>query len=97
MKNMLSDTERAIPFYLDEASSLDDRNLAGIVAAAQRMGFVPILASPTESTAVDHLYYLRASEDRVYLGPEQRVRLSATSDGEGPTLGRRTISNRNKR
>ena len=97
INDLLSDTDRAIPFYLDEASSLDDRNLAGIVAAAQRMGFVPILASPTESTAVDHLYYLQASEDRVYLGPEQRVRLSATSDGEGPTLGRRTISNRNKR
>jgi hypothetical protein len=70
---------RTLPFYLDEASSLDERNVSGIVQAAQHMGFVPILASPTESTAVDHLYYLRSTGDRVYLGVDQRIRLEHAS------------------
>lgn len=75
INDLLGDEERTLPFYLDEASSLDDQNLAGIVRASTRMGFVPILASPTESTAVDHLYFLRSTGNRVYLGPEQCVRL----------------------
>ncbi|MES3628906.1 MAG: hypothetical protein PPP56_01935 [Longimonas sp.] len=81
INDLLSDTERTIPFYLDEASSLDDRNLMGITETATRMGFVPILASPTESTAADHLYYLQSSEDRVYLGLNQRVRLRRSEEG----------------
>lgn len=85
INDLLSDTDRTIPFYLDEASSLDDRNLIGITETAKRMGFVPILASPTESTAVDHLYYLQSSEDRVYLGPNQRVRLRRPEESASPT------------
>lgn len=80
INDLLSDTERTLPFYLDEASSLDEQNLVGIVRAAQHMGFVPILASPTESTAVEHLYYVRSTGDRVYLGLDQRVRLQPASD-----------------
>ncbi|WP_022836402.1 hypothetical protein [Salisaeta longa] len=82
INDLLNDERCTIPFYLDEASSLDDRNLAGIVRAAQRMDFVPILASPTESTAVEHLYYLRSTDDRVYLSQDQRVRLQPASDAD---------------
>ena len=73
--DLLRDDTLRLPFYLDEASSLDESNLNGIVQAATSMGFVPVLASPTESTAVRHLYYLQSEDDRVYLGPEHRVEL----------------------
>ena len=73
--DLLRDDALRLPFYLDEASSLDESNLDGIVQAATSMGFVPVLASPTESTAVRHLYYLQSEDDRVYLGPEHRVEL----------------------
>jgi len=73
--DLLRDDDLRLPFYLDEASSLDESNLEGIVRAATDMGFVPVLASPTESTAVRHLYYLQSEGERVYLGPEHRVEL----------------------
>jgi len=73
--DLLKDDALRLPFYLDEASSLDESNLEGIVQAATNMGFVPVLASPTESTAVRHLYYLQSEGERVYLGPEHRVEL----------------------
>ncbi len=73
INDLLSDGEKSLPFYLDEASSLDERNLKGIVDAAREMAFVPILASPNESSAVDHIYFLRPDGDRVYLGPEHCV------------------------
>lgn len=80
ISDLLRDDDLRLPFYLDEASSLDERNLKGIVQAATEMGFVPVLASPTESTSVRHLYYLRSEGDRVYLGPEHRVELHKKED-----------------
>ena len=73
--DLLKDDALRLPFYLDEASSLDESNLEGVVQAATDMGFVPVLASPTESTAASHLYYLQSEGGRVYLGPEHRVEL----------------------
>lgn len=76
INDLISDVEKSLPFYLDEASSLDERNLKGIVDAAREMDFVPVLASPNESSAVDHIYFLRPDGDRVYLGPEHCVSTS---------------------
>jgi hypothetical protein len=81
--DLLRDADVRIPFYLDEASSLDERNLQGIVRTATDLGFVPVLASPSESTAVPNIYYLQSDEERVYLGPEHRVDLRKT-DGTSP-------------
>ena len=81
--DLLRDADVRIPFYLDEASSLDERNLQGIVRTATDLGFVPVLASPSESTAVPNIYYLQSDEERVYLGPEHRVDLRET-DGTSP-------------
>jgi len=75
INDLLRDDALRLPFYLDEASSLDESNLEGIVRASTEMGFVPVLASPSESTAVRHIYYLQSDGERVYLGPEHRVEL----------------------
>jgi hypothetical protein len=75
INDLLRDDALRLPFYLDEASSLDESNLGGIVTASTEMGFVPVLASPSESTAVRHIYYLQSNGERVYLGPEHRVEL----------------------
>ncbi|WP_103028127.1 hypothetical protein [Salinibacter altiplanensis] len=75
INDLLRDDALRLPFYLDEASSLDESNLGGIVRASTDMGFVPVLASPSESTAVRHIYYLQSDGERVYLGPEHRVEL----------------------
>ena len=75
INDLLRDDALRLPFYLDEASSLDESNLEGVVRASTEMGFVPVLASPSESTAVRHIYYLQSDGERVYLGPEHRVEL----------------------
>ncbi|MEZ4600717.1 MAG: hypothetical protein R2940_13090 [Syntrophotaleaceae bacterium] len=70
LKGLLTHKEVSIPFYLDEASSLDRDNLAAIVAEARRMGFVAVLASPEAMEAADHLYFLREENGRVILDPK---------------------------
>lgn len=75
INDLLRDDGLRLPFYLDEASSLDESNLEGVVRASTEMGFVPVLASPSESTAVRHIYYLQSDGERVYLGPEHRIEL----------------------
>jgi len=75
INDLLREGALRLPFYLDEASSLDENNLGGIVRASTEMGFIPVLASPTESTAVRNIYYLNSQDERVYLGPDHRVEL----------------------
>ncbi len=75
INDLLRDDALRLPFYLDEASSLDESNLEGVVRASTEMGFIPVLASPSESTAVRHIYHLQTDGGRVYLGPEHRVEL----------------------
>ena len=71
LKGLLDGAEVRIPFYLDECSSLDSDNLAGIVRAAQDMGFVAVLASPDAMDAAARLYFLKENErGRVSLDPE---------------------------
>ena len=70
LKGLLSDKEVSIPFYLDEASSLDRENLASIVQEARKMGFIAVLASPEAMEAADALYFLRETNGRIMLDPK---------------------------
>ncbi len=70
LKGLLSGKEVSIPFYLDEASSLDRENLSAIVQEARKMGFVAVLASPEAMEAADNLYFLREHNGRVLLDPK---------------------------
>ena len=70
LKGLLRDKEVSIPFYLDEASSLDRDNLTSIVQEARKMGFVAVLASPEAMEAADSLYFLRETEGRIMLAPD---------------------------
>lgn len=54
--------EVRLPFYLDEASSIDRDNLNAITAVSSKLGFVPILASPQPSSAADRLYFPQETE-----------------------------------
>ncbi len=79
--------ELSIPFYLDEASSLDNDNLKAIVEQAQTMGFTPILASPEPMDAADHLYFLADRNGRVLLEPRSSMRIRRhASSGEEPEV-----------
>jgi hypothetical protein len=70
LQGLLGDKEVSIPFYLDEASSLDRENLAAIVKEARKMGFVAVLASPEAMEAADSLYFLRENNGRIMLDPK---------------------------
>jgi predicted nucleic acid-binding Zn-ribbon protein len=70
LKGLLGDKEVTIPFYLDEASSLDRENLTAIVDEARKMGFVAVLASPEAMEAADSLYFLREKNGRIMLDPK---------------------------
>jgi len=84
LKGLLTNKDVSIPFYLDEASSLDRDNLAAIVAEARRMGFVAVLASPEAMEAADHLYFLREDNGRVILDPKTAlVRIERRLDETG--------------
>lgn len=64
-----------IPFYLDEASSLDRENVSSIVEQSVKMGFTPILASPEAMDVADNLYYLKDRKGRLLLENNALVRL----------------------
>jgi len=64
-----------IPFYLDEASSLDRENVSSIVEQSVEMGFTPILASPEAMDVADNLYYLKDRKGRLLLENTALVRL----------------------
>jgi hypothetical protein len=70
LQGLLGEKEVSIPFYLDEASSLDRENLAAIVREARKMGFVAVLASPEAMEAADSLYFLRENNGRIMLDPK---------------------------
>jgi hypothetical protein len=61
---------------------LDKPNLDGIVQAARKMGFVPILASPTPSDSARQIYQLRKNGGgRVHLDDRDRLRLADVGAG----------------
>jgi hypothetical protein len=94
INDLLRDDALRLPFYLDEASSLDESNLEGVVRASTEMGFVPVLASPSESTAVRHIYYLQSNGERVYLGPEHRVEFREKGNASAQERGSSISSDR---
>jgi len=84
LRGLLGKREVSLPFYLDEVSSLDHENLAGIVAKALELGFVPVLASPEAMDAAENLYFLTESRGRVLLDPRTalvRIRREAEEGG----------------
>ena len=70
LRELLKKDDVRIPFYLDEASSLDHDNLEAIVRYSQKHGFVPVLASPDPMEAATHLYFVAEQGGRVVLDPE---------------------------
>jgi hypothetical protein len=84
LKGLLGDKEVSIPFYLDEASSLDRENLTAIVKEARKMGFVAVLASPEAMEAADSLYFLRENNGRIMLDPKTSLlRIERKSENGG--------------
>lgn len=67
--------EVSIPYYLDEASSLDQDNARAIVQQSRRWGFIPVLASPEAMDAADNLYFLKDNGGRLILDSSALVRI----------------------
>lgn len=67
--------EVRIPYYLDEASSLDQDNASAIVRQSRILGFTPVLASPEAMDAADSLYFLKDNGGRLILDSTALVRI----------------------
>ncbi len=63
LRDLMSGGRAQIPFYLDEVSSLDHDNIAGIIQQAKALDFVPVLASPDSVEEVDRIYMLAENSD----------------------------------
>lgn len=84
LRELLNRDDVQVPYYLDEASSLDQDNLAAIVRYSRERGFVPVLASPDPMEAAEHLYFVSERNGRVVLDPElSRVTLRRRNRTEG--------------
>lgn len=71
LHGLLEHEKIQMPFYLDEASSLDRDNLRSIVETAESLGFIAILASPDAMEVARSLYYVEEQPNgRVVLDPE---------------------------
>ncbi len=81
LRGLLKDqSDLTIPFYLDEASSLDRDNLLAIVNQALEIGFIPVLASPEATDVAGHVYYIKETNGRVTLDPSSSlVRVQRTA------------------
>ena len=77
LRDLLPENKAQIPFYLDEASSLDRDNLASVVDTAFDMGFPAVLASPEAMDVAASVYFMKDTGGRVFLDPElSRVRVN---------------------
>jgi len=63
LRDLMSGGRARIPFYLDEVSSLDHDNIAGIIQQATTLDFVPVLASPESVEEVQRIYMLSENDD----------------------------------
>jgi len=70
-----------LPFYLDEAASLDTKNLKGIIKQATQLGFVPMLASPDGMDIAENLYFLQEEHGKIVLNDASRVTLTEFEPG----------------
>lgn len=74
--------EVSIPYYLDEASSLDQDNASAIVRQSRILGFTPVLASPEAMDAADNLYFLKDNGGRLILDSSALVRIHREDNDE---------------
>lgn len=74
--------EVSIPYYLDEASSLDQDNASAIVRQSRMLGFTPVLASPEAMDAADNLYFLKDNGGRLILDSTALVRIHREENDE---------------
>ncbi len=74
LRGLLDSDKVVLPFYLDEASSLDRANLLAIMKTAGGLNFVPVLASPDALDAAEYVYFVREENGRVSLDGNSRVR-----------------------
>jgi hypothetical protein len=74
--------EDSIPYYLDEASSLDQDNATAIVQQSRRLGFTPVLASPEAMDAADNLYFLKDNGGRLILDSSSLVKIHREENDE---------------
>lgn len=74
--------EVSIPYYLDEASSLDQDNARAIVEQSRRLGFTPVLASPEAMDAADNIYFLKDNGGRLILDSSALVRVHREENNE---------------
>jgi hypothetical protein len=74
--------EVSIPYYLDEASSLDQDNASAIVRQSRILGFTPVLASPEAMDAADNLYFLKDNGGRLILDSSALVRIHREESDE---------------
>ena len=63
----------SIPFYLDEADSIDDDNLREIVGIASRFGFVAVLASPSPRPIAHTTYFVHKVGDRSVIDQHRKI------------------------
>ena len=72
LRDLMSGRRACLPFYLDEVSSLDHDNIAGIIRLAGSLDFIPVLASPDSVEEVRRIYMLAEN-------PEGRIVLDETA------------------
>jgi hypothetical protein len=81
LRDLLPDNRAQIPFYLDEASSLDRDNLASVVDTAFELGFPAVIASPEAVDVADRIYFMKDTQGKVYLDPDYScVKLNRNSE-----------------
>lgn len=84
LRGLLDSDKVVLPFYLDEASSLDRANLLAIMKTAGSLNFVPVLASPDALDAAEYVYFVREENGRVSLDVNSRVRCNRTAEKAAP-------------
>ncbi|PIU19521.1 MAG: hypothetical protein COT18_07080 [Elusimicrobia bacterium CG08_land_8_20_14_0_20_59_10] len=84
LRGLLDSDKVVLPFYLDEASSLDRANLLAIMKTAGSLNFVPVLASPDALDAAEYVYFVREENGRVSLDGNSRVRCHRTAEKAAP-------------
>lgn len=62
-----------IPFYIDEATQIDESNLREIVTVANEMGFCPVLASTVPTSVAENIDSVRWVGNRVVIDPKRRI------------------------
>ena len=84
LRGLLDNEKVVLPFYLDEASSLDRANLLAIMKTAETLGFVPVLASPDALDAAEYIYFIREENGRVSLDATSRIRCRQNQEEAAP-------------